>query len=149
MKKDLLPIFIILFLTSCGNETQDTNQKETINQTVQKESVNQQSDEFAAEAHTSTSTLVDTKLINANKEKIMCMRQDISEWYGFKEQDAEDAQCKPIKNYKITNYECEKRLAFEEGFEAMFVLAPNITIISYPALDKCNKAKEIWESNAH
>lgn len=148
MKKDLLPIFIILFLTSCGNETQDTNQKETVNQTVEKESVNQKSDEFAAEAHTSTSTLVDTKLINANKEKIMCMRQDISEWYGFKEQDAEDAQCKPIKNYKITNYECEKRLAFEEGFEAMFVLAPNITIISYPALDKCNKAKEIWESNA-
>lgn len=148
MKKDLLPIFIILFLTSCGNETQDTNQKETINQTVEKEPANQQSDEFAAEAHTSTSTLVDTKLINANKEKIMCMRQDISEWYGFKEQDAEDAQCKPIKNYKITNYECEKRLAFEEGFEAMFVLAPNITIISYPALDKCNTAKEIWESNA-
>ena len=24
-----------------------------------------------------------------------------------------------IKNYKITNYECEKRLAFEEGFEGV------------------------------
>ena len=148
MKKDLLLIFIIFFLTSCGNEIQDKSRKETINQIVEKEPANQQSDEFAHEAYPSSSTILNTQLINANKEKIICMDQDISEWYGFKEQDTENAQCKLIKNYKITHYECEKRLAFEEGLEAMFVLAPKSTIISYAALDKCNAAKEIWESNA-
>lgn len=148
MKKELLPILIIFFLTSCANETQDTKQKELINQAIETESGNQHPREFTSEVQTNASPIVDTNLISTKKERIICLDQDVSEWYGFKEQDAEDAQCKPIKDYKISNYQCEKRLAFEEGFEAMFILAPNATIISYSGLSKCNQAKEIWESNA-
>ena len=148
MKKEFLAILIMFFLTSCSNDTQDIKRKESINQAIETESGNQQPSEFASEGHTNASTIVDKKLISTKKEKIICVDQDISEWYGFKEQDAENAQCKPIKDYKVISYQCEMRLAFEEGFEAMFVLAPNVTIISYSALDKCNAAKDIWESNA-
>lgn len=147
MKNNFIIFSIVIFLTSCTNDTQDTKRKELINQAIEKESGNQQPSEFTSKAHTKASTIVDKKLVSTKQEKIICVDQDISEWYGFKEQDAEDAQCKPIKDYKVINYQCEMRLAFEEGFEAMFVLAPNVTIISYSALDKCNAAKDIWESN--
>jgi hypothetical protein len=40
------------------------------------------------------------------------------------------------------------RLAFEEGFEAMFVLALDATVISYSTLNKCDQAKDMWESNS-
>ena len=148
MNRSLAVIFTILFLASCSAEKQDTKQHEL--NSFAKE-IGGRNERSAAIKNDQVKTLAtiseDRNLAKASIQKTLCLDQDISNWYGFKEQDGEQAQCKLLKDYKVTNYQCEMRLAFEEGFEAMFVLAPNVTIISYSALDKCNAAKEIWESN--
>jgi hypothetical protein len=149
MKQNLILIFTLLFFVSCSVERQDTKQHELNSSSEEIEDKNQTPVVFENDQVKASSTFSkDNSLATASIEKTICLDQDVSEWYGFKEQDVEDAQCKPIKYYKISNYQCEKRLAFEEGFEAMFILAPNATIISYSGLSKCNQAKEIWESNA-
>lgn len=148
MNRSLALISITLFLISCSAERQDTKQHQLNPLAEETSEINQRSTAINdGQAKASSTLSEDSNLAKKSIQKMFCLDQDISNWYGFKEQDGEQAQCKLIKAYKVTNYQCEMRLAFEEGFEAMFVLAPNATIISYSALDKCNAAKEIWESN--
>lgn len=148
MNRSLALISIILFLVSCSAERQDKEQHQLNPLAEGVSEINQRpAAKKDGQVEASATSSEDSNLAKSSIQKTFCLDQDISNWYGFKEQDGERAQCKLIKDYKVTNYQCEMRLAFEEGFEAMFVLAPSTTIISYSALDKCNAAKEIWESN--
>lgn len=152
MKNNFIIFSIVIFLISCSTHEQDKSQQESMNQSGEGVHVYEQNKNKVPTSESLIKTPIadskDTSSSNESIQKTICVDQDISEWYGFKEQDAEDAQCKPIKDYKVVSYQCEMRPAFEEGFEAMFVLASNVTIISYPTLDKCNAAKDIWESNS-
>lgn len=87
-------------------------------------------------------------VVSAQAQEIICDKVKINQWIGFDE-SAKDAQCKKVESYNIAEYRCAvEKKAFGADFDAIHLLSQNQSIFIYPSMEKCNQAKEIWQSNS-
>lgn len=87
-------------------------------------------------------------VVSAKAPEILCDKVKVNQWVGFDE-SAENAECKKVESYNIAEYRCSvEKKAFGAEFDAIHLLSQNHSIFIYPSMDKCNQAKEVWESNS-
>lgn len=87
-------------------------------------------------------------VVSAQAPEILCDKVKVNQWVGFDE-SAEDAQCKKVESYKIAEYRCAvEKKAFGADFDAIHLMSQNQSIFIYSSMEKCNQAKEIWQSNS-
>lgn len=85
---------------------------------------------------------------NDNEDKIICSNQNITEWYGFDESQAEP-KCKVLKTFKLSPYKCDiSKNAFGTNKDAFLLENNDQTIFVYSDDKICNEMLEIRNSNA-
>lgn len=85
---------------------------------------------------------------NDNEDKIICANQNITEWYGFDESEAEP-KCKVLKKFKLLSYKCEiSKNAFGADKDAILLENNDQRIFSYSSLQDCKEMLEIRNSSA-
>lgn len=87
-------------------------------------------------------------VVSAQAPEILCDKVKVNQWVGFDE-SAKDAQCKKVESYNIAEYRCAvEKKAFGADFDAIHLLSKDHSIFIYSSMEKCNQAKEIWQSNS-
>lgn len=87
-------------------------------------------------------------VVSAQAPEIICDKVKVNQWVGFDE-SAEDTQCKKVESYNIAEYRCAvEKKAFGADLDAIHLMSQNQSIFIYPSMDKCNQAKDVWESNS-
>ncbi|MDQ8934885.1 hypothetical protein [Acinetobacter rudis] len=102
------------------------------------------------DAATSSSPLPSSAVpvVSAQAPEILCDKVKVNQWVGFDE-SAKDAQCKKVESYNIAEYRCAvEKKAFGADFDAIHLLSKDQSIFIYSSMEKCNQAKEIWQSNS-
>lgn len=80
---------------------------------------------------------------------IDCSNSTLDQWYGFDESKLENAKCLELKSYDLKQKKCEMSPnAFGADFDALLIQKTEQKIFAYSSIQKCEAAKEIWESSA-
>lgn len=137
-------LLAILSITLLGCEKSEQQQK---NQEPAKSIV---ASTVVEDAATSSSPLPSSAVpvVSAQAPEILCDKVKVNQWVGFDE-SAKDAQCKKVESYNIAEYRCAvEKKAFGADFDAIHLLSKDQSIFIYSSMEKCNQAKEIWQSNS-
>lgn len=153
MKKVYVLIFSCV-LVACSNKNQDKLQSSSDNKVGEVHpTVSEQQPVVASgvlaisEAKDKQDNTVVAKE-NGKESEIICSNQNITDWYGFDESEAEP-KCKVIKQFKLASYKCEvSKNAFGTDKDAILLENNDQNIFVYSDDKICNEMLEIRDSNA-
>lgn len=81
------------------------------------------------------------------ENQISCLNQNITDWYGFDETNAEP-KCENLKNFKLVSYKCDiSKDAFGSDKDAILLENQDQRIFAYSNAKDCNEMLEIRNSN--
>lgn len=134
---------ISLGLAGCNKADRQVDQQSVSSAQVETSSVSEAVAESDAVSQASA-----VPVVSAQAAEIVCDKVKVNQWVGFDE-SAENAECKKVESYDIAEYRCSvEKKAFGADFDAIHLVSQNHSIFIYPSMDKCNQAKEIWQSNS-
>lgn len=153
MKNFYILIFISA-LIACSNKNQD-NAQTNLNYESNATHTGLHEQHFSAasealpisESKVSADNEAEIKNID-QVNQISCTNQNITDWYGFNEVNAEP-KCENLKNFKLISYKCDiSKNAFGADKDALLLENQNKRIFAYSSAKECNEMLEIRNSNA-
>ena len=87
--------------------------------------------------------------VRALSQSVICLDQNVNDWYGFNTKELDEATCNQISSYSIKEYQCAvSGKAFGTDMDAMNIQTEGASVFAYRSLVQCNEAKDIFDSNA-
>lgn len=87
--------------------------------------------------------------VRALSQSVICLDQNVNDWYGFNTKELDEATCNQISSYSIKEYQCAvSDKAFGADMDAMNIQTEGASVFAYSSLEQCKEAKDIFDSNA-
>lgn len=152
-----IKILVVLCILISGCSYQDKsdpnqdrpNQGEHIKDTGLSEPLKGNIDVSDTHHNTAKSSSNDLPATAQPHQAVICVDQNVNDWYGFNTKELDEATCNQISSYSIKEYQCAvSGKAFGADMDAMNIQTKGATIFTYRTLEQCNEAKDIFGSNA-